>query len=158
MDINIFQLISRYFWLIGLLAAGYQYGSFIVRSRSHADLDDEPQRYKRWLAITSFTPWLIMGAGYLTGSTPTVWYYFRPQDLNPFVLVFVAWMFVLSVFIAYWVFFLDGARKAVELKLVHTNLQKPLNQRQVKLFAAVGPLLVLIWTVGCVMMNAPLRG
>jgi hypothetical protein len=114
------------------------------------------------LLITASTlPWIVMGLGQVTGGTATVWDYFRPQDMNPFVLAFVGSVVALSLAMVYWIFFMGGAQKAAELKLMQTygiSGQAPLSQRQVKLFAALGPVVVIAWIALCILIDAPARG
>jgi hypothetical protein len=83
-----------------------------------------------------------MGAGQITGATPTVWHYFRPQDGSAYVLVWLGTVFVLSCVFAWWVFLASGARKVVELNLMAALGQhgsKPPPENMVKLFAARSP-------------------
>ena len=160
-----FDFIGRYFWLICLAICAYQY-SAAGRRLSAAEHLSEPMRqertrYIRWFIGASALPWVVMGLGQLKGSTSSVWDYFRPQDMNAFVLAFVGSVFVLSVALLYWVFFMDGSRKTVELKLMHAHGVSgpvPLTERQVKLFAGFGPLIVIAWIALCVFMDAPVRG
>src|SRR6266850_4908288 len=158
MSNTLFDLVGRHFWLICLAISGYQYymigrGAASEMQAQGSDRDAEATRYKRLVIGASTLPWLVMGVGQLTGSTSSVWEYFRPQDMNPFVLAFVGSVFLLSIALLYWVFFMEGSTKAVELKLMQAHGpfgSKPLPERQVKLFAAVGPIFVILWIVMCV--------
>jgi len=157
-----FDIIGRYFWLICLGMSAYQYHAASRRAAEQDQLS-EPLRARRIQYLqrmigASTLPWLVMGLGQLTGSTTSVWDYFRPQDLNVFVLAFVASIFVLSLAMAYWVFFRDGARQTVELKLGWSrglSGSSPMTERQVRLFAGLGPLFVIVWIAACVFMDAP---
>jgi hypothetical protein len=163
MSNTLFDLVGRYFWLICLAISGYQYymldrGAEPEMQAQRPDRDAEATRYKRLFIGASTLPWLVMGVGQLTGSTSSVWEYFRPQDMNPFVLAFVGSVFLLSTGLLYWVFSMEGSRKAVELQLMQAHGlfgSKPLTERQVKLFAAVGPIFVILWIVMCIYMDAP---
>jgi hypothetical protein len=119
----------------------------------------ERTRYLRFFLAACALPWIVMGLGQLTGKTDSVWDYFRPQDMNAFVVAFVVSVLALSFAFLYWVFFMDGARKAVELGLMRSRGlggSAALTERQVKLFAGFGPLLVVAWIAVCVFMDAPL--
>ena len=123
-------------------------------------VDDSEMMRGLIFEIVAALPWIEMGLGQLTGSTSTVWDYFRPQDMSAFVLGFVGSVFALSFALLYWVFFMDGARKAVQLKLMHAyGLSGPasLTERQVKLFAGFGPLFVVAWIALCIVIDAPIR-
>ena len=161
---TVFDIIGRYFWLICLATSAYQYYAASHRVTAEDPLSEslraERTRYLQRLIGASALPWLVMGLGQLTGSTTSVWDYFRPQDLNVFVVAFVGCVFVLSLILSYWVFFMDGARKATELKLGWTHGfsgTAPMTERQVKLFAGLGPLFVIAWIAGCVFIDAPIR-
>ena len=164
MERTIFDAIGRYFWLICLAISGYQYLAASRRIDSEEDLDDsaraERLTYVQRSIGLSTIPWWVMGLGQVTGSTSTVWEYFRPQDMNPFVLGFVGSVFAMSLAVAYWVFLRGGARKTIEFKLMHAqgfSGSKPLTERQVKLFAGFGPLFVLAWIALCIFIDAPIR-
>jgi hypothetical protein len=100
-----------------------------------------------------------MGVGQLTGSTPTVWHYFRPQDGNPFVLAFFAAAFAYSCVFAGWVFLAGGAQKTVEFNLMAAfgrHGGKPPSEIKVQVFAALGLLVLPIWVYMLMWMNYPL--
>jgi hypothetical protein len=100
-----------------------------------------------------------MGFGQTVGGVPNVSHYFRPHDLNPYVLAFVGSIFLISVSFAYWVFFLGGAKKAMQFRLLEAvglrgNVE--LTEGRVKLFAALGPPFVILWVLLAVWMNVPI--
>jgi hypothetical protein len=160
---DFFRLISEYFWLVALGFAAFNYWK--------ADRDtsktlspgkvSEAKIYLRNFALASALPWVIMGAGQVTGVAPTVWHYFRPQDGNVFVLGWLASVFALSCLFAWWVFLAGGARKTVEFNLVAVLGQhgtKPPSEKMIKFFAALGVFMFPIWVYMTVSMNAPLPG
>ncbi len=156
---NPFHFISRYFWAISLAFSCFNYLAATRRLNATADAERIRlgQHYLRWFAISGTVPWLVMGVGQIVGATPTVWYYFRPQDRNPFVIAWLASLFLLSVFFAIWVFAADGARKTRELELLSAigmRSRKPMSEFFIKLFAAIGPAFVLLWALLVVSMNA----
>ena len=64
---------------------------------------------KGWL-IYGNIPWLIMGAGILSGSVENVPSYFNPKN-GAFVILFYASIVVLWIASIYWVFFKNGVEK-----------------------------------------------
>jgi len=157
---DFFRLISEYFWAVALAFAAFNYWKADRAARSSVGIEEpEATAYVRNFAIAGALPWVIMGIGQLTGLAPTVWHYFRPQDGNAFVLVWLGLIFLLSCIFAWWVFFSDGAKKVVAYNLMATLGQgsaKPPSERLVKLFAALGVVMVPIWVFGVVSMDAPL--
>lgn len=160
---GLFHFISQYFWAIALAFAAFNYWK--------ADRDtmrtvqpknaEEARAYLRNFATAGALPWLIMGVGQLTGATPTVWHYFRPQDENVFVLSWLAATFALTCLFAWWVFAASGAKKTVEFNLMAALGQhgsKPPSERMVKFFAALGVLGFPLWVYMAMSMNAPLPG
>jgi len=160
---DFFRLISEYFWIVALAFAAFNYWkSDRDTTRTVApDKAREARIYLRNFAFAGALPWLIMGAGQITGATPTVWHYFRPQDRNVFVIGSLATIFALSCYFAWWVFVANGAKKIVEFNLVAALGQhgaKPPSEGMVKVFAALGVLIFPIWVYMAVSMNAPLPG
>jgi hypothetical protein len=152
--VNLFQyLFSQYFWLLCLAVTVYDYVAVRRRLAATADLDADAaaglNEYLRRFALVTSIPWLIMGAGQIVGSTPAVWYYFRPQDRNPFVLAWFGSIFLVSVWYAYWVLLAGGAKITVELGKVSRGGTfppfLPLSEFWVKVFAAIGPFFVVGW-------------
>jgi hypothetical protein len=161
---TVFDALGGYFWLICLAISAYQYYAAGRRVEADEHLSEsmtvERTRYIQRFIAASTLPWIVMGAGQLTGSTSSVWEYFRPQDMNVFVVAFFGSVFALSLIFFYWVFFMEGARKAVELKLMHSqgfSGSAPLTERQVKLFAGVGPLFVVAWIALGIFIDAAVR-
>jgi hypothetical protein len=160
---DFFHLISEYFWLIalGFAALNYWKADRDTSRRTSPDKASEARGYLRNFALASALPWVIMGAGQVSGATPTVWHYFRPQDGNVYVFGWLVSVFALSCVFAWWVFLAGGAKKVVEFNLVAVLGQhgaKPLSERMIKFFAALGVFMFPIWVYMAVSMNAPLPG
>ena len=85
-----FATFSRYFWVICLGFSYFNYAKLLRqldRSKGTGLSDrSEHRRYLQVFSAAGALPWTVMGLGQITGFTPTVWYYFRPQDKNPVVL------------------------------------------------------------------------
>ena len=168
---DLFHILGRYFWLLCLAIGAYQY-VVGLRSLSSKDQNDprasaEAIALRRWFAIFSELPWLVMGAGILIGDVPNIWYYFRPQDRNPFVLAWFASVFLLAFYFAYWVFFRRGAQKVVLLQPFEWNWYRTslrgttrgtiaLTEGRVKFFAAIGPFWIAAWTYFISLGDVPL--
>ena len=160
---DFFRLISEHFWLVALGFAAFNYWKADREATRLASPGrvSEARAYLRNFALAFAIPWVIMGVGQVTGATPTVWQYFRPQDGNVYVFGWLASVFALSCAFAWWVFLAGGARKVVEFNLVAVLGQhgpKPPSERMIKFFAALGVLMFPIWVYMAVSMNAPLPG
>jgi hypothetical protein len=162
-EVAAMDLISRYFWVICLVVTGFNYfiGRRRIISSDLVSIDNASiaQSYLVRFSIASSLPWLIMGWGQIFGNVPTVWYYFRPQDRNLFVIAWFGLIFFIAVACAYWVFLANGAKKLLETQfftVFGARGQFGLSERMIKLFAALGPLLVLGWICLAALMNLPL--
>jgi hypothetical protein len=98
---NLFNILGRYFWLVCLSISAYQY---VVGMRSLASRDSTDPRasteaiaLRRWFLVVSDLPWVVMGWAILIGGVPNIWYFFRPQDQNPYVLTWFATLFLISL-------------------------------------------------------------
>jgi hypothetical protein len=168
--VNVFAPIGRYFWLLclGITAFNYVAGVRAIATKESTDprASADAIVLRRCFALATALPWIVMGWGILIGGVPNIWYYFRPQDRNPYVLTWFGTVFLLSFCFALWVFLLDGAQKVVtlqpiEVKWYRTTLQGTatgtfaLTTGRVKLFAAFGPLWIAGWTYLVSIMDAP---
>lgn len=86
---------------------------FKVRSQSYIaknpDLKDGYNKLILGWLICFNIPWVIIGIGDLTGLTNDVWDYFPPDPMNPWVLVFHAYLVAFGVIGSYWIFLRGGA-------------------------------------------------
>ena len=155
-----FRLISEYFWLVLLGFSAFNYlkakRDLSVRYPGPGAEGGEAGAYLLRFAIASALPWVVMGVGQISGATPSVWYYFRPQDGNPFVLAWLGTVFLLSAVYAWWVIFEGGAKRVREFNLMavigqHSSTQ---SERVIKLLAAGSVLLFPVWVLLAVSMNA----
>lgn len=154
-----FRLMSTWFWAIALAMGCVNY---IIGSRRAMPTLDEAARaerrsYLRRIAIGMNLPWLIMGAGQLSGATPTVWSYFRPQDGNLFVIAWLVAYFLLACLSAAWVLLGGGAQKVVDLRLME-GLRRgggTPSVRWVRIYAVLGLVMLPFWVFMVVHMNAP---
>lgn len=168
---NLFLFLGRYFWLVCLAMTAINYArgirSLAVKGPSDPTASVEAIALRRWFAIASALPWVVMGWAIMLGGVPNFWYFFRPQDRNSYVLAWFATLFGLALYFAYWVFFCGGAEKVVRLQLFEVRWHRTtlrgaargtfaITEGRVKFFAAIGPLWVALWIVLVSSMNAPL--
>jgi hypothetical protein len=157
---NFFGAVGRYFWVLCLGITAYRY---VIGMRSLASRDPSDPRasagaivLRRWFAVAAALPWVVMGWGILGGGVPNIWYFFRPQDRNFYVLAWFATIFAIAFYFAFWVFFLEGAEKMVILQPVEIKWQRTglrgttagvveLTTTRVKLFAATAPIWIAAW-------------
>jgi len=147
-----FQFISRYFWAISIALALFHY---IKKQHELKAVDNDSTvnmkikiQYTRWFTLATVFPWVVMGLGHIVGDVPSIWYYFRPQDQNPYVVAWFVLNFILVVAFTLWVFFADGARKAREYELLsYTGMSSKthMSETTIKLVAAIGPVFFLLW-------------
>jgi hypothetical protein len=114
---EIFALISKYFWVVAIIVT--MINLLIFRKRGQKHIQDNPhleegytslfRGFLLWMNI----PWIVMGIGCTFGGVPTVWNYFRPRDGNPHVLAWFVTIFFLWILGTFWLFFRDGAEKLV---------------------------------------------
>jgi hypothetical protein len=152
-----FTFMTQYFWVLCLAFGAINYVR--VRRALPAEHGSEVRGYLNKFAIGVNLPWLVMGVGHLTGYTPNVWYYFRPQDGNPFVIAWLATVFAASYCYAWWVLFAGGAEKVRDLNLSlmlghYSGKRQPL--WTIKLFAVIGVAMFPVWVYVAMSMDAPL--
>ena len=110
---ELFDLISKYFWLIMIAVTAINLVMF--RKRAQKYIEEKPELkdgyetlfrgYLFWMNI----PWVVMGIGCTLGGVPSVWHFFEPRDGNPYVLAWFASVFFLCAFGTFWLFFRGGA-------------------------------------------------
>lgn len=158
-----FRLISEYFWLICLgvtwlndRRANKQLG--LLGGPSDARLH-EARKYIRSFSVLSSLPWIVVGFGQVLGFTPSIWYYFRPQDGNPFVVAWLVLIVLLTFSVCGWLLLGGGARKVVDLKLVEAfgkSRRGSPTVLAVKLYAVLSLAVIPLWIWGVLTMNAPI--
>lgn len=110
---NPLDLILRYFWLVAIAFTVVNFFTFKKTAKKHIEENHELEKgystlfrgYLFWMNI----PWVIMGVGCTIGGIPSVWYYFRPRDGNPYVLAWFGCVFALWILGTFWLFFRGGA-------------------------------------------------
>jgi hypothetical protein len=155
--LDLFSMFSRYFWILSLVVTAFNYLSSerVAAASGSGDprASDEARVLRRQLALVSALPWIVMGLGMVAGGVPDVWHYFRPQDQNPYVLMWYCSIFFVSTLFAAWVFFRDGAVKTVKYQLFGTRSGLMRTVGRAKFFAMLGPIWIALWIAMVVSMN-----
>lgn len=107
------DIISRYAWVlfIGVMVVNY----FMIKSRVQEHIDKNPDlksgydKILKAIFIYGTIPGFIMAIGSLTGRTNSVYDYFHPRTLNPFVLILHFYIIVIWILAVRWIYFKNGA-------------------------------------------------
>src|SRR5262249_28329143 len=103
------ELIFHYFWLLCILATCANAAIWWTKGKTYMARNPELLPGYRSLthgfAFWGNIPWLVMGFGSTVGHVPSLSYYFRPQDRNPYVLAWFLFVIVLWIIGFYWLFF-----------------------------------------------------
>ena len=110
---NIFKMISNYFWVVAIVFTCVNVLIYKYRSRKHIQQNPKlTEGYKKlfrgflfWMNI----PWVVMGIGCTIGNVPSIWHYFRPKDGNPYVLAWFGSVIILWILGTNWLFLKNGA-------------------------------------------------
>lgn len=115
---NIFGLISKYFWIIFIVITLANAITMKIRAKKRIEADPSLKlgydMIFKGIITWGNIPWVIMGAGIITGRVPTIFHYFRPQDGNPFVIAFYISVFLIWILGTYWLFVKNGAEMLVK--------------------------------------------
>jgi len=94
----------------------------------------------------------------MTAVTPTIWYYFRPQDQNRFVVLLFAGLLAESLVLAWWIGCGRGAVKVTEYRMfgrVMSRVFERIGARRMKLTVTLGPLLIVACVSFLIWLDAP---
>lgn len=109
----IVEFIFKHFWIMFIVttlinAVIYKF-RFKQYYETNPELEDGYKKIIKAFMIYGNIPWIIMGLGMLVGSTSSIFDYFNPRGLNPFVLLFhIALIYIYIITIKY-VYFNGGA-------------------------------------------------
>jgi hypothetical protein len=114
---NFFGLLSKHFWIMFIVVTFANAIIMKIRAKKHIERDPSLKVgydtiFKGFL-IWGNIPWVVIGTGILTGSVPTIWHYFKPQDGNPYVIAFFISIFTVWLLGSYWLFVKNGAEMLV---------------------------------------------
>ncbi|KPV52868.1 hypothetical protein SE17_12925 [Kouleothrix aurantiaca] len=116
---DIFDLFSRYFWLLALVLTvfnTFSYRQSIKRLSKQQTIESMP-RYAPWpygFILLNVVIWLTMGIGMVVGQIPSIFDYFDPGAGNPYVLAWHAVVVSSWVIGCLWVFVGHGAQFIVD--------------------------------------------
>ena len=141
---QLFLLISEYFWLLALGMGCFNYwkAQEALPVLENGEQSSQARAYLNKITFFMNLPWVVMGFGHISGYTPHVWSYFRPQDGNPFVMTWLAVVFGVSLLYAWWVCLAGGAERVRELKFMKAETQSVM---AVKAVAILNVLAFPLW-------------
>ena len=133
-------LLFKHFWIAFVLGTFLNGAIWWLRGKPYRERDPSlTEGYRslvRGFVLWGNLPWLIMGAGILSGSVPSIFHFFDPKSANPFVQAWFGSRFFLWLAGTWWLF----ARNGAEQLLRHPGLVQP---------ETISPtLLKLFWLVG----------
>lgn len=127
---ELFILFSKWFWAMGIVISLINAGSFYIRSRQY--IREKPELaggYRKLIGgfLLFFNlPWIVMGTGCVVGGVPSLFYFFRPGDSNPYVIAFQVSVVLLWILGTLWIFIFDGASMLVRHPgLLNIEVQSP---------------------------------
>lgn len=136
--------ILKHFWIAFILVNIINH--FIGKQRIKKYIDQNPNlqagydRIFNTKLIFGNIPWLIMGIADFSGYTQSIFDFFRPKDMNPFVLVFHAYVITLLLLMAGWVYFKQGAEFLAQhpgiITVNKTGKSSEPGAKEIKLFLA----------------------
>ena len=118
-------VIFKHFWVAFILVTVANAAMWWYRGRPYRERDPSlTEGYRslvRGFLFWGNVPWLVMGLGILVGDVPTIFHYFNPRSLDPFVLGWFGSIFFLWVLGTHWIFLRGGAERLVD----HPGLIRP---------------------------------
>lgn len=111
--LNMEPVLFQHFWVILIVVTvinGYMWWSRMQETiRNKPELAAGYRRLYHGFLLWGNIPWVLMGLGILSGQVAGVFEFLRPDNGNPFVLIWYAAMGGLLVLGTYWVYFGGGA-------------------------------------------------
>ena len=139
-------LIDRYAWLFFILVTCINGASWWNRGRREIATDPTLaagyRRLVRGLVIWGNVPWVVMGAGILSGSVPGVFSYFNPRN-SPFVVGWLAVILLVMLMLTYWVCFRGGAEDLARHPGI-VNSDRPAMIRFTVVVALIGQIIAIV--------------
>ena len=150
---------GRYFWLIALAVSLVNAVWVWMRSRAEVARDPDLGAGYAKLVIGYLTvanlPWFVMGYGIVIGGVPSLWYYFRPQDGDPYVLMWFASILVLWALGTAWVYAWGGAEMLARHPATFNFRAYASSARFIKAIWAIGLIGGIMGFVGMWLMDIP---
>src|SRR5476649_2000679 len=103
-----------FIWIVFIIVTCLNVAVLKWRSREYVKANPELaagyrtliRGYLIWMNI----PWLVMGIGCTVGRIPSMVYFLRPADGNPYVIAWYASVIAEWLLGSYWLFFKSGAK------------------------------------------------
>ena len=106
-------VVVRHFWLafvvVTIINGRYWWAGVQARIRAQPELEPGYRRLYRGYLFWGNVPWLLMGAGILSGQVRSMFDFLQPRSGNPYVL---AWWWAMAALFALgtmWMFWGGGA-------------------------------------------------
>ncbi|MGC4041583.1 MAG: hypothetical protein QM710_12575 [Flavobacterium sp.] len=154
------EQLLKYAWI--LLIAVTAFNVFQLKRRFKKHIEKAPEKEAGYnLIIRNYLiygtiPWVIVAIGCLSGQTKTIFDYFEPAKLNPFVLLFHFSIVVIWILIIRFIYFKDGAGFLENYPgLIKINApghyDEKLSKNNIKIFTALALTggiiaMILMWT------------
>jgi hypothetical protein len=127
---ELFNFLTKWFWVVCIIVTFLNAAAYRFRARrqiqANPELEGGYRTLIRGFVLWGILPWVIMGVGTVFGGVPSVLYFFRPRDGNPFVLAFFASVFLEWILVTYWLLYRGGAQMLVTHPgLLNVNLKTP---------------------------------
>lgn len=141
------DVLFKHFWIAFIVVTCVN--AAIWRARSRPYIASKPELadgygtlIRGWLFYGNL-PWLVMGAGILSGQVPSVFGYFNPKN-GPFVLAWYGTVVALWIACGYWLFVRRGAETlAMYPGLLQPPFDRPLMIKIAFLLAVAGGVFAL---------------
>jgi len=113
-----FAIILKQFWIACILVTFVNGIIFHFRSRKRVkenpELTDGYRKIIKGFVLWGNIPWVVMGIGCTIGGIPSVFHFFNPKDVNPYVLAFFGSVVFIWAMGTYWLFLRGGAQMLVQ--------------------------------------------
>ena len=128
---------EKYGWIIFIIV--WTANIFVIRKRAQESIDTNPELEKDYNDLLKGMllfniPWIIMGAGILSGSVQGMNAYSLPRQFNGFVAAFHICLLLLLALAARWIYFKNGAKFLEEHPAIFT---KAISEAQVKFYGGL---------------------
>lgn len=107
------EILFKHFWIMLIIVTIANASIMKTRSKQYIaedpELEDGYNKIFKIFIVYGNIPWVIMGLGILLGFTQTVFDYFSPRSMNPFVLLFHASIIIIYFITIKGMYFQGGA-------------------------------------------------
>lgn len=108
------EIVFKNIWVLFILVTIFNVFTFKKKTAKLVLVNPEKengyQMIIKNMIFFGFIPWLIIGFGNTFGTTNSVFDYFQPAKLNPYVLLFHFSILIIWILLVRFVFFKNGAK------------------------------------------------